>query len=190
MLLFLNIDCLFAATADDTEPPGALALASLAATSQAWPRLRLVIASEHRYRMTLAQLRALFPPALQHRVIATTLIYGGLSGHARLTREAEILDWLAHASAQAVEWLALDDRVDDFARHADRLVACRLFTPAAAADLQTRLLLLATPGQAWAAAALRHAEAAAPTAPDDESLAPEVLAEAMRLSGAAARPAI
>lgn len=142
MLVFVNIDCLTRTLPAATDPgPGEpLGLPGFESVLDAWPQLGLVITSEIRYRMTIEQLRALFAQRHRPQVIATTLLYGALARRTTPTREQEILDWLRHADAERADWLALDDRGDDFQAHADRLVSCASFDRPALEALRARLL--------------------------------------------------
>lgn len=141
MLLFLNLECILGSSSYGAHAPDALGVPAFEAALAAWPSLRIVITSEMRYRMTLEALRGCFSPGFRAQVVDTTLHYGALSQGPRLTREQEIQDWLWHARERGADWIALDNRVEDFVRHADRLVACHEFTPQVISELQTKLLL-------------------------------------------------
>ena len=149
MLVFLNIDCLVrqVSAAAGTAAGEPLCVPAFESVLDAWPRLRLVITSDCRYRMTIEQLRAQFAPPYRPRVIATTLLYGALATHTALTREQEILDWLRHADALHADWLALDDRGADFQAHADRLLGCVRFDRPTLELLHARLLQRLVPPQ-------------------------------------------
>lgn len=141
MLLFLNLECILGSSSYGAHAPGALGVPDFEAALAAWPALRIVITSEMRYRMTLEALRGCFSPGFRAQVVDTTLQYGALAQGPRLTREQEIQDWLWHARERGAAWIALDNRVEDFVRHTDRLVACPDFTPQVVSELQTKLLL-------------------------------------------------
>ncbi len=141
MLLFLNLECILGSSSYGAHAPGALGLPDFEAALAAWPALRIVITSEMRYRMTLEALRGCFSPGFRSQVVDTTLHYGALAQGPRLTREQEIQDWLWHARERGADWIALDNRIEDFARHADRLVACPAFSAVVISELQTKLLL-------------------------------------------------
>jgi hypothetical protein len=121
-------------------PPHETGVACLESVLLVWPQVRLVIASEARYWMTLEQMRALFSTKCRHRVMATTLFYGALSQQRARTREAEILDWLRHAGVSQADWLALDNRQDHFPTQAGRMVKCKRVDGETASVLHARLL--------------------------------------------------
>lgn len=141
MLLFLNIDCIQSVSSHDADVAGVLGVPAFEAALAALPPLRIVITSEMRYRVTIEQLRGFFSPRFRPQVVDTTLHYGALAQGPRLTREQEILDWLRHGRDREADWIALDNRVDDFVRFADRLVACPALSLLVISELQTRLLL-------------------------------------------------
>lgn len=142
MLLFLNIDCVLDPPADAVDPQSdsAVGVRRLEAVMLDWRQLRIVVTSDRRYRMTLEHFRGFLVPALQHRLIATTLLYGGHVHATRRTREDEVLDWLRHEECEHADWLALDSCVGDYMAHADRLLPCTTLTRNVVADLHARLL--------------------------------------------------
>jgi hypothetical protein len=148
VLVFLNLDCVSAVPLLEVDPPGEMGVKCLEAVLLAWPQLRLVVASEARYWMTLEQMRALFSTRCRHRVMATTLFYGALSQQRARTREAEILDWLRHAGVPQADWLALDNRQDHFPTQSGRLVQCKRVDVDAVVALHARLLSSASLGEA------------------------------------------
>jgi hypothetical protein len=142
MLLFLNIDCVLAPPSDAIGPrsDGAAGVRRLEAVLHTWPHLRIVVTSDRRYRMTLEHFRDFFAAEFQHRLIATTLVYGARTQSARRTREDEVLEWLGRAAPEHSDWLALDNRADDYAAHADRLLSCTTLTCSVVAELNAELL--------------------------------------------------
>ncbi|MBK1688920.1 HAD domain-containing protein [Rubrivivax gelatinosus] len=133
MLIFVNTECLVN-HADD----GHGGLPGFEAVLHAWPQLRVVLADERRHWTTIERLRAPFSAPLHARILGTTPIYGALA-QSRPGREDEILDWLRQADAEEADWLAVDDRSDEFHAHAHRLLPCRRFGAAEADELHARL---------------------------------------------------
>ncbi|MBZ8141117.1 hypothetical protein CLD22_14540 [Rubrivivax gelatinosus] len=136
MLIFLNTDCLTGAADAAAHARGGVP--GFEAVLQAWPQLRLVLTSERRHWTTIDRLGAMFSAPLRTRILGTTPIYGALA-QSRPGREDEILDWLRQGDADDADWLAVDDRRDEFHAHTHRLIACRWFGPAEAEALHERL---------------------------------------------------
>lgn len=136
MLIFVNTECL--TNQHDATDGGHGGLPGFEAVLQAWPQLRVVLADERRHWTTIDRLRAPFSVPLHGRILGTTPIYGALA-QSRPGREDEILDWLRQADAEDADWLAIDDRADEFHAHGHRLLACRRFGAAEAAELHGRL---------------------------------------------------
>jgi hypothetical protein len=142
MLLFLNFDCVLSVPADAAGPQGRsdAGIRRLESVLHAWPALRVVITSDRRYHWTLEHFRSFLALEFQHRVVATTLLYDPRAPSASRTREDEILEWLDHGGPRTPAWWALDDRTQDYAAHAHRLLPCNTFTSLVLDTLHVRLL--------------------------------------------------
>jgi len=103
-----------------------------------WPDVHVVISSAWRARLSLAQIKDIFPTDIQPRVVgATPSLPAG-----PLQREREILAWLmAHGNA-TTPWAALDDDADQFSVGSPFLVPCYIgegLTEHALSELEQRL---------------------------------------------------
>lgn len=111
MILFLDVDGVLHPLIPRKDRPASESaqlsyLPRLAGVLSQHPEVQIVISSSWRATRTLDQLRALFPEALQHRLVGVTPVLD----EARYTggREVEALAWLdAHSPKN--EWIALDD---------------------------------------------------------------------------------
>lgn len=141
MLLFLNIDCVLAPPADALGPSfqGHTGMRRLEAVLHAWPRLKVVITSDRRYRMTLEHFRGFFSEELRRRVVAVTKLYAVEGKRAGRSREDEVLDFLDGFEPDAEDWLVLDRYRGDYPTHAERLVFCRTLTGEVVASLLAAL---------------------------------------------------
>ena len=120
MLLFLDIDGVL--HPDPPQPDQRLrSLPRLVEILRDHPEVEVVISSLWREKLSLDQLRDLFPADLRERIIDVTPIAERIDGWLPARREGEILDWL-EASGRADEpWLAIDDQAWQFTQHRDRL---------------------------------------------------------------------
>lgn len=111
MILFLDVDGVLHPLIPRKDRPASESaqlsyLPRLAGVLSQYPGVQIVISSTWRVTRTLDQLRALFPEALQHRLVGATPVLD----EARYSggREIEALAWLdAHSPGE--EWIALDD---------------------------------------------------------------------------------
>ena len=138
MYLFVDTDCL--RTPFDAVDDGRGGLAGFEAVLHGWPQARLVLTTERRHWTTLERLRDEFSLRLRPRVVGTTRFHGALAGSPRPPRERDVEHWLRATGADDADWLALDDRPDDYDRHPQRHLHCRRFAAADADALQQRLL--------------------------------------------------
>ena len=123
MILFLDIDGVL--HPDPPQPDQRLrSLPRLVEILRDHPQVEVVISSLWREKLSLDQLRDLFPADLRARIIDVTPIAERIDGWLPARREGEILDWL-EASGRADEpWLAIDDQAWQFTQRRDRLVEC------------------------------------------------------------------
>ena len=141
MILFLDIDGVL--HPDPPQPDQRLrSLPRLVEILRDHPQVEVVISSLWREKLSLDQLRDLFPADLRERIIDVTPIAERIDGWLPARREGEILEWL-QASGRADElWLAIDDQKWQFTQRRDRLIACDFYdgiTDAIEAELRQRL---------------------------------------------------
>lgn len=123
MILFLDIDGVL--HPDPPQPDQRLrSLPRLVAILQDFPQVEVVISSLWREKLTLDQLRGLFPEDLRDRIIDVTPITQRVEGWLTARREGEILEWLEVSGRVLEPWVALDDVGWQFSQHRDRLVEC------------------------------------------------------------------
>ncbi|GAD61336.1 HAD domain-containing protein [Aquipseudomonas alcaligenes] len=141
MILFLDIDGVL--HPDPPQPDQRLrSLPRLVEVLRDHPQLVVVISSLWREKLTLDQLRELFPADMRERIIDVTPIAERIDGWLPARREGEILDWLEASGRAGEPWLAIDDQVWQFTQHRDRLIACMFYdgiTDAIDALLRQRL---------------------------------------------------
>ncbi len=82
------------------------------------------ISSLWREKLSLDQLRDLFPADLRERIIDVTPITERIDGWLPARREGEILDWLEASGRVDEPWLAIDDQTWQFTQRRDGLVEC------------------------------------------------------------------
>lgn len=105
MILFLDFDGVLHPF---HRPAGAFTLLpELERVLRDYDGVDIVISSTWREVHTLEQLRALFSPHMQHRIIGVTPVFSGLA-HPYI-REAEINAWLRETGRDGEDWVALDD---------------------------------------------------------------------------------
>jgi hypothetical protein len=105
MILFLDFDGVLHPV---DRPTGTLVLLpALERVLRDFAEVDIVISSAWREAYTLEQLRGLFAPDIQARVIDVTPIFAEIDRPA--PREAEILAWLQSAGRTEEEWVAIDD---------------------------------------------------------------------------------
>ncbi len=123
MILFLDIDGVL--HPDPPQPDQRLrSLPRLVAILRDFPQVDVVISSLWREKLSLDQLRELFPADLRVRIIDVTPITERIDGWLPARREGEILEWLEHSDRASEPWIALDDAGWQFTQHRDRLVEC------------------------------------------------------------------
>ena len=141
MILFLDIDGVL--HPDPPEPDQRLrSLPRLIAILRDFPQVEVVISSLWREKLSLDQLRDLFPTDLRTQIIDVTPIVEHIDGWLPARREGEILEWLEASGRTGEPWLVLDDQVWQFTQHRDRLIACVFYdgiTDATEALLRKRL---------------------------------------------------
>lgn len=122
-ILFLDIDGVL--HPDPPQPDQCLrSLPRLVAVLKDFPEVEVVISSLWRERLSLDELREIFPADLRDRIIGVTPIAQRVDGWLPARREGEILEWLAVAGRALKPWIALDDAGWQFTQHRDRLVEC------------------------------------------------------------------
>ena len=123
MILFRDIDGVL--HPDPPQPDQRLrSLPRLVAVLQDFPLVEIVISSLWREKLSLDQLRELFPVDLRERIIDVTPIAERIDGWLPARREGEILEWLETACRIDEPWLALDDAGWQFTNHRDQLIEC------------------------------------------------------------------
>lgn len=123
MILFLDIDGVL--HPDPPQPDQRLrSLPRLIEVLRDFPAVEVVISSLWRERLSLDELRELFPIDLRERVIGVTPIAQRIDGWLPARREGEILDWLEASGRGDEPWFALDDAGWQFTQHRDRLIEC------------------------------------------------------------------
>ena len=141
MILFLDIDGVL--HPDPPQPDQRLrSLPRLVEVLRDHPQLVVVISSLWREKLSLDQLRELFPADMRERIIDVTPIAERIDGWLPARREGEILDWLGASGRAGEPWLAIDDQAWQFTQHRDRLIACMFYdgiTDAIDALLRQRL---------------------------------------------------
>ncbi len=141
MILFLDIDGVL--HPDPPQPDQRLrSLPRLVEILRDHPQVEVVISSLWREKLSLDQLRELFPTDLRERIIDVTPIAERIDGWLPARREGEILEWLEASGRSDEPWLAIDDQAWQFTQHRDRLIACDFYdgiTDAIEAELRQRL---------------------------------------------------
>ena len=123
MILFLDIDGVL--HPDPPQPDQRLrSLPRLVEILRDHPQVEVVISSLWREKLSLDQLRDLFPADLRERIIDVTPIAERIDGWLPARREGEILDWLEASGRDDEPWLAIDDQAWQFTQRRDRLVEC------------------------------------------------------------------
>lgn len=151
-VLFLDFDGVLHPRPIVTDPGGGVftALDLLEDVLRQVRHVEVVISSTWRERFALHELREFFSPDLRERVVGVTPLPGDVADAPQELREyprhAECVTWLARHRPAGTPWLALDDRVENFASGSVNLVlidgTAGLMPPAA----QVLLLRLATDG--------------------------------------------
>lgn len=96
---------------------------------------RFVISSTWRQGRDLAQLRAIFSPNFQERIIGKTPSLPRCTAKLTGSREREILQYCQIHGFEQTAWLALDDMRGYFDQYLDRLFLCQASTGLTEADL-------------------------------------------------------
>ncbi|HBO6002487.1 hypothetical protein I5I46_01585 [Pseudomonas aeruginosa] len=121
MILFLDIDGVL--HPDPPQPDQRLrSLPRLVEILRDFPQVEVVISSLWRSKLSLDQLRDLFPVDMRERIIDLTPIAERIDGWLPARREGEILEWLEASGRSDEPWLAIDDQGWQFTRHRDRLI--------------------------------------------------------------------
>jgi len=143
MILFLDIDGVL--HPDPPQPDQRLrSLPRLVEVLRDFPQVEVVISSLWREKLSLDELRELFPADLRERIIDVTPIAERIDGWLPARREGEILDWLETSGRAGEPWLAIDDQAWQFTQRRDLLIACVFYdgiTDAIEALLRHRLAI-------------------------------------------------
>lgn len=87
----------------------------------------LVLSTAWRTVRPFDELLGILPAGLSERIVDRTPIFGSFKARPNLVpyrRHAECVQWLADNHLQNADWLALDDRPDEFAPYCDNLLTC------------------------------------------------------------------
>lgn len=123
MILFLDIDGVL--HPDPPQPDQRLrSLPRLVEILRDFTQVEVVISSLWREKLSLDELRELFPTEIRSRIIDVTPIVERVDGWLPARREGEMLEWLESTGRIGEPWLALDDAGWQFTQYRDRLVEC------------------------------------------------------------------
>jgi hypothetical protein len=99
----------------------------LAQSLSPFAEVGLVLSTAWRTLRPFDELLGMLPDELSERIVDRTPVFGSFKARPSLIpyrRHAECVQWLADNHLQDSDWLALDDRPDEFAPYCDNLIAC------------------------------------------------------------------